>query len=123
MASPLIQELHVLIMEEREIGPLFDGVPKDIREQYAAAEKALVEKFRSSPPDELEWVEAEVDALRGYWSDWAAVRWSKILSKAEIQVLNNKPVDLTGILPWERDQYQPIVDALALLRKAQGVKD
>ncbi len=118
----LCGDLHIYILEEKEHAPLlYDGLPKNIREQYSSEMKKFRERLLGSrDPDDQERVQMEADSLKDYWETLLKIRRDKILDKAIIHLEGEDAPDLSGILSWEEEHYSKIVEALSLLAKSYG---
>ncbi len=123
MANELLTEIHVYFIEEREIGPLFNGIAPDIKKRCAEFEEEKRNSILNATPEtDTEEAFAEVSALRGRWNQLCELREEKMVRFARGSEGKKYP---EGILEWEKEGYRLIARGIYTLRSpsGQGRKD
>lgn len=123
-SEPLIEQIHRLDIEERDIGVLYDDVPQDIVKRFFDAETAIKNKWHGARDNENEraLILLELDALREAWNQWQSRRLKKIIVFAENTVLNQEQTDLSGALDFEKEVFSDLVEIIDNHRYMTGLQ-
>jgi DNA replication initiation complex subunit (GINS family) len=115
-----LDQIRDLLIDEKAI-PAFCEVPADLVDQYHTATLDLKQSAMGADRDAMEVALAREESMRYTWEDLIKVRLGKLVGCAREEAETGSRPDLSGMLVWEHQVYDMIVEDMMRYMQFAGV--